>query len=156
MQWKNFESRMQGKVINFEFPFGIKDKNSFEFNPSMPPPQFRGDPRDEIRIVTMQAGLDIGWVHVTQKLGLGIHLLRKRTDVLPGTVTRVGKIDWRLLALAHSAGKDSIDERYLTELTNDYDLLFWISADKVDEAKREELSAIVQRVLESIKIRDDR
>lgn len=155
MKWKNFESRQQGKIISFEFPVDIKDTNSYEFNPSMPPPQFKGDPRDEMRVISLQAGLDIGWVHVTQKLGIAIHLLRKKSGVLPNNVVHIGQYDWKLLTLTN-VKVNSVDERYLTDMTNDYDLLFWISADKIDEARRIELKKIAQRILESIKIHDDK
>lgn len=155
MQWKNYESRMQGKVISFEFPAEIKDTNSYEFNSSMPPPRFNGDPRNEIRVIVLQVGLDVGWVHVSKKLGIGIYLVRKQEKVLPRNTMRIGQNDWKLSIHAGGVDKDLLDESYLTEMTSDYDLLFWISADKVSEAQREKFKRITQRIIGSIKIQDD-
>lgn len=156
LQWKNFESRMQGKIINFEFPVEIKDTNSFEFNSGMPPPRFNGDPRNEIRVISLQAGLDIGWIHASKKLGLGIYLVRKKAKALSSHSRQMGQNFWKISVPTMRTDADSLDESYLTELSDDYDLLFWISADNVNGHQRAVLKMVAQRILGSITIQDEK
>lgn len=156
IKWKSYESRLKSKVISFEFPVATKGMNFFEFNPGMPPPRFVGDPRDEIRVISLQSGLDVDWIHVTKKLGMGIYLIRKKPESSHDNdwVQRGGNY-WRPVRQFPGLEKNSMDEGYLTDMKGDYALLYWISADNVNEEERAGLERITQRVLQSIKIRSE-
>lgn len=113
-KWKNFESRLLGKVIQFEFPVDIPGTNEFEFNPGMPPPMFHGDPRDNLRIVFSQSGLNVGLVHVKTKLNLSLSAIRNSSypSALSGTPIQFGNNVWYKHNV-HGLSGERFDQRYI-------------------------------------------
>lgn len=152
MKWKTFESRLLGKKVTFEFPVDIRGTSEFEFNPGMPPPMFQGDPRDELRIIYMQTGQEIGWVHIMSNLTLNLSALSYRANPpsTRGEPVYIGQNVWQKSVVSTNK---SVTDVYSLKFTNDYKLLFTVSSKGSPGSEQHESAGkIAQHILESIKI----